>query len=175
MQDLAIDISKGPSRAAANLLEEVLVKDGMISLPIDVDGLAQEIGLTVQRMILPDGTDGMLVREAPYENFKAVLDAGASVHRSRFTLAHEIGHYIHKYQNYPDKMVGGILERRDMASSQGTEGDEVWANRFAAALLMPGGIVAKLWGDGLAIGDMAEMFNVSQEAMTYRISNLGLK
>lgn len=175
MLDTIIDISKGPARAATDLLEKVLVQDGMISLPIDVDGLAQEIGLTVQRMVLPFGTDGMLVRDVPYESFKAVLDANAPIHRARFTLAHEIGHYIHTYQNFPEGEVGGILEKRDGLSSTGTETEEIWANQFAATLLMPSGIVAELWGDGLSVEEMADLFNVSQESMTYRIKNLGLR
>lgn len=175
MQGLAIDISMGPSRAAIDLLEETLVQDDMISLPIDVEGLAQRIGLVVQRMVLPLGTDGMLVRDVPYEKFKAVLDANAPVHRARFTRAHEIGHFIHKYQDFPENKVGGILEKRSGSSSRGTESEEIWANQFAAALLMPPGIVAELWGEGLSIEEMAEMFNVSDESMTYRIQNLGLR
>lgn len=175
MRDTFIDISRGPARAASDLLEKVLVQDGMISLPIDVDGIAQKIGLTVQRMALPPETDGMLVKDVPYEGFKAVLDANASVHRSRFTLAHEIGHYVHTYQDFPEGEVGGVLEKRDELSSTGTEAEEIWANQFAAALLMPSGIVAELWGEGLSVEEMAAMFNVSHESMTYRIKNLGLR
>lgn len=175
MDKLDIDISNGPSRAATELLEMTLVHDGMISLPIDVDGLAQQIGLIVQRMVLPLGTDGMLVKDAPYEGFKAVLDANAPTHRSRFTLAHEIGHFVHSYQDFPPGDVGGVLERRDGSSSAGTEDEEIWANRFAAALLMPSGIVVKLWGDGMSVEEMSELFNVSRESMAYRIKNLGLR
>ena len=175
MDKPAIDTSRGPERAATDLLKKTVVRDGMITVPIDVDWIAQKLGLQVQRMRLSPGTDGLLVKNEPYEPFKAVLDASAGEHRSRFTLAHEIGHFIHRYQEHPDGEIAGIVERRDLVSSAGTDPEEIWANGFAAQLLMPARIVAKLWGDGERLEDMAELFNVSKLAMELRVSRLGLR
>lgn len=174
--DLAIMIDNGPYAAATDTLKQTVVKDGRITLPVDVDAVAQRLGLIVERLVLPSGTDGMLVKEDPYDySFKAVLDARAHVHRSRFTLAHEIGHFVHSYQDFPLGKTGGILERRDRTSSEGVDEEEVWANRFAAALLMPSGIVADLWAKGASIPDMAEILNVSTQAMGLRVHDLGLE
>ncbi|MBM6757030.1 ImmA/IrrE family metallo-endopeptidase [Collinsella tanakaei] len=175
MGNLAIDINHGPNHAATDLLAKTVVRDGMISIPVDVDLIAQRIGLEVQRMRLSDGTDGLLVKNEAYKPFKAVLDVGSGERRARFTLAHEIGHYVHKYQDHPDGELAGIVERRNSLSSQGTDPEEIWANGFAAQLLMPARIVARLWGDGWSIDAMADMFNVSSLAMGTRVTSLGLR
>lgn len=172
---IKVDSLDAPYRAADELLRKTVVKDGMISIPVDVEAIAKELGLDYQRLLLDEKTDGLLVKDEPNTPFKAVVDSLAHPHRARFTLSHEIGHYIHKYQDFPDEKIAGKVERRDEMSSRGIDPEEIWANRFAAALLMPAGIVAKLWADGKRIEDMADMFNVSLAAMGHRIENLGLR
>lgn len=175
MSGQAIDTSRGAEQAAIDVLMDTVVHDGMISLPVDVEFIAHKLGLVVQRMRLSNGTDGLLVKDIPYEPFKAVVDADASARRSRFTLAHEIGHYVKLYQDWPDGDVTGVAERRDALSSKGLDEGEIWANDFAAALLMPARLVIRMWGDGCSVETMADLFNVSETAMSIRISNLGLE
>ena len=57
--------------------------------------------------------------------------------RQRFTIAHEIGHLLlHEHdQVHVDR--GFRVRLRSDISSQGTDRDEMEANRFAAELLMP--------------------------------------
>ena len=37
------------------------LKQSRVALPVDVDAVAQKLGLVVQRLSLPDGVEGMLV------------------------------------------------------------------------------------------------------------------
>jgi Zn-dependent peptidase ImmA (M78 family) len=73
---------------------------------------------------------------------------------------------------------------RDGVSGQGTNAVERDANAFAAELLMPADLVMaslrRLWHqrpalrlDG-AVDDLADEFDVSPQAMRYRLVNLGL-
>lgn len=104
------------------------------------------------------------------------MDAGEHEHRNRFTLAHEIGHYIHKYQGTEwDSRIVGLVEKRDELSARGTDKEERWANSFAAALLMPASLVMHFWTEGENIDTIAKYFNVSESAIRYRIINLGLR
>lgn len=167
--------AESPAKTANELLNKTIATDGTVTLPIDIEDIARQLGIEVQRLPLAPGTDGLLVKDRANEWFKAIVDAYAHPHRARFTLAHEIGHYIKDYQYFPDNQVTGIVQRRDETSSRGTDPKEVWANQFAASLLMPAGIVARLWGDNLSEEDMADVFNVSKESLNHRLENLGLK
>lgn len=48
------------------------------------------------------------------------------------------------------------------------------ANYFASCLLMPKDEVTKQWKKTKSISELANFFNVSEESMWYRISNLWL-
>ncbi len=100
--------------------------------------------------------------------------------RQRFTIAHEIGHYVlhvnetlhydkppmHNKDNYLDNV---YYRAEDVLND-----DEREANYFAAELLMPEEFVVKLIDKGIrAIHELAEAFNVSEDAMRYRLTNLG--
>ena len=52
---------------------------------------------------------------------------------------------------------------------------EFSANRFAAAILMPEELVEKAIQERTSVSDMARSFGVSEEAMGYRLQNLGYK
>jgi Zn-dependent peptidase ImmA (M78 family) len=66
------------------------------------------------------------------------------------------------------------VEHRGPLSSAGTEPEEIYANNFAASLLMPEAEVRRLFKEGLQLYQMAQTFDVSQEAVAYRLRNLGL-
>lgn len=87
-----------------------------------------------------------------------------------------------------DKVVQDKLVRvnmRDAKSSQATDREEIEANQFAAALLMPREMILKealrrmsrrasVAADEL-VQQMARAFQVSPQAMDYRLINLGLR
>lgn len=94
-----IENTGATATAAAETLMKTIAMDGnRINIPIDVRQVAERLGLEVQYLLLDSGTDGMIVKEAG-RPCKVVVDALAHTHRRRFTLAHEIGHYVQKYQN----------------------------------------------------------------------------
>ena len=95
-----IENTGATATAAAETLMKTIAMDGnRINIPIDVRQVAERLGLEVQYLLLDSGTDGMIVKEAG-RPCKVVVDALAHTHRRRFTLAHEIGHYVQKYQKY---------------------------------------------------------------------------
>lgn len=91
--------------------------------------------------------------------------------RQRFTMAHELGHYmLHKGKN---------LEFVDTTFFRSAQMDSIEynANEFASRLLMPENSLRKLIDiDKIKnIGTLAEKFNVSSAAMKYRVISLGYK
>ena len=99
--------------------------------------------------------------------------------RQRFTIAHEIGHFVlHRGGTYIDK--GTYARFRDLESGSGTKREEREANQFAAELLMPRHLVETLLqsqhldpGDDGSLNRLAEEFEVSALAMSFRLANLG--
>lgn len=166
--------TNAPEIAARELLEKTLVNDGKIFIPIDVETVASMIGLDVMLLPLEDGTDGLLVKDEPSKPFKAVIDSNSNRHRRRFTLAHEIGHFVKKYQFFPENETAGEVERRSEMSSYGTDPEEIWANKFAAALLMPSGVMRRLWADNASVEEISDRLDVSIASIGHRLENLGL-
>jgi len=87
-----------------------------------------------------------------------------SLTHQRFTFAHELGHYF--LQHGPrNRDTGEQLQKR--------EPEEMAANRFAAGLLMPVDAVQNAVKSGISVYQMPGLFGVSEEAMSYRLRNLG--
>lgn len=102
--------------------------------------------------------------------------------RERFTVAHELGHYVkHILPNGNEKM---FVDNDRTLSRSRSYGDRVEfeANKFAAIMLMPKGLVTKSFknyqNEGWLAEDLIERvardFNVSRQAMRYRLANLDL-
>lgn len=164
-----------PAASATETLLKTIASNGYVTLPIDVTSVAHALGIKTQELALAPSTDGLLVKDEAGGPFKAVVNLSTHEHRKRFTYAHEIGHFIHSYQDFPKDRKAGRVEHRDELSSKGIDPDEIWANRFAAALLMPASIVRRYWGEGHTRDELADMFNVSRRAMDLRIATLGLE
>jgi Zn-dependent peptidase ImmA (M78 family) len=103
--------------------------------------------------------------------------------RQRFTIAHEIGHYVMHVKNstHSRLFIDRYVAFRDDESSAGNDWQEVEANAFGAALLMPALLVReeikkrKLdLDDEDDLSTLAKQFHVSPSAMSYRLVNLGL-
>jgi transcriptional regulator with XRE-family HTH domain len=150
---------------------ELLKLNGTSSPPVDVKTLAEACGAIVLSYPFDDDLSGLVVE----------LDGGAAIGvnsgqapvRQRFTIAHELGHYLlgHHERFHID------LGRGD---SDGTPPGYDWiseraANDFAAELLMPARMVHEFDDGERSTSDLAELFDVSGLAMGYRLANLGLR
>lgn len=94
--------------------------------------------------------------------------------RRRFTVAHELGHYLlHKAQLDKD---GEILERSDRIYDKEKAQMEAEANDFAAKLLMPEEHFLKRYQAMQPdLESLSKYFFVSQVAIELRAINLGVK
>jgi Zn-dependent peptidase ImmA (M78 family) len=66
------------------------------------------------------------------------------------------------------------VDLRSGLSSEGIDEDEIYANKFAACLLMPEGEVRRMHSEGMVDWEMAIRFAVSREAIQFRLKDLGL-
>lgn len=94
--------------------------------------------------------------------------------RQRFTIAHELGHFIyHKDDDLDEHEFVDTTFFRGMTSNN----LEYTANRFASELLMPEEDVRRLidYENVRSISDLALRFGVSSAAMLYRVKELDYK
>ena len=100
-----------------------------------------------------------------------MLNPNDGPNRRRFTCAHEIGHYVRRSEKAEEYTT---VDLRSGLSSEGTDQEEIYANKFAACLLMPDSEVRRLSAEGMVDWEMAIRFGVSREAIQFRLRDLGL-
>ncbi len=157
--------------------EEILLQNDLFEAGFDVEKLTKKLGVEVVPEKLDDDVSGLFVRihNRPVISYNKNNSIPT---RKRFTIAHELGHYI-LHSDKPlfiDKKPKVMF--RNSASSSGEELQEREANHFAAALLMPTKLIREeiiniVDEDINPIEYLAKKFKVSEQAMTFRLANLG--
>ena len=69
-----------------------VVNEAQKRIPVDVVGLAKELGLMVKEAFRGNDVSGMM--EPFGHSYLIVINANDSRSRQRFTIAHELGHYM---------------------------------------------------------------------------------
>ncbi|SDI90449.1 protein of unknown function [Frankineae bacterium MT45] len=160
--------------------QRLLDKHHFVTAPIPVQKLAElEGAVVVHQRFDGNSTSGFMLADG--SGVVIGVNSATSKRRQRFTIAHEIGHMVmHRSDSL---MVDSVIQFRDDLSSLGTNTNEREANAFAASLLMPLKLVVKHMARALDAGvdgrdelisRLAAEFDVSSEAMSYRLINLGV-
>lgn len=134
--------------------------------PIDPEAIARQLDIDVFQKELPDGVSGMIIKHAgmPAE---ITVDRTEIPARRRFTVAHEIGHFIERTTRARDDDFGFIEKRGGTRNIH-----EIYADEFAGNLLMPEREVKRLLTSGYDLIRMAGHFGVSIPAMKVRLARI---
>jgi hypothetical protein len=149
-------------RQAARLLDSAGVSHEPVSLRDVVSALNLEL---VKRTREPFASEAAL--EPLGDGRAIVLNGSGDSGRRRFTIAHEIGHFVlHPERCRPER--GGAV-------NEAGRREEREADAFAAELLMPEHLVREAAREqGPDATRLAERFEVSRKAMQTRLRGLGL-
>lgn len=145
--------------------------DDLLPVPVDPIALARRFGINVYGVPMDNNVSGLLSKATPTSDTDMFLNTNHSAVRQRFTAAHELGHY---FQNLANAKNTTYFFKRDDLSSCGTDTNEIFANQFAANLLMPADVVRNMVAGGQNMISMAAQLHVSGDAMKNRLKNLGL-
>jgi len=152
---------------------EVLNANRPVAPPVDVEKLAAQLGLLVYRSDLSTEIAGKIVREtsllSDYSGFAVHINMHDNPRRQRFTLAHEIAHYVLHRDLIGDGVTDDAMYRSKLGDIY-----ERQANRMAADILMPAPLVRSEYRIQPAIAPLAQAFNVSMDAMAIRVNELRL-
>ena len=155
-----------------NLKESLdIIKQYWNSAPVPVGDIARALGVPVLAVGFPANISGAIQRDG--EGYKIVVNKNHAKTRQRFTVAHELGHFIY----HRDLLGGGVgdnlafrAEDTELPNPNITITHERQANTFASNLLMPNHLIAQLKAQGLKTPEqLADALEVSPEAMRIKL------
>lgn len=164
--------------------EQLLSRSGITKPPVDVVKIARSLKVDVRPAPTDDELSGFLIRDAEGSVATIGVNNRHSSARQRFTIGHELGHYLlHRGERlHVDQRGSGFaVHRPDNRSSTGEQEEEIEANLFAAELLMPIGFLDADLAQEAALdiagerqlARLAKRYGVSAQALTFRLANLG--
>jgi len=161
--------------------ERFCAKHDVIERPVKIVNLCAAEGISVFEQYLPENVSGFIViQDDIFQHYETgrliVVNLSDSASRRRFTIAHELAHYILHWDESHD-----YYAHRDAGQNTGIEQE---ANIFASCVLMPQPLVESSL-DGLSeifveappfmwIDHIAKEFAVSRNAAQVRLEQLGL-
>lgn len=142
---------------------------GYFGVPVSVVGLANRLGIRVYDAPWPENISGKIQRDKERggeSGFAIFVNQNHPETRKRFTIAHEIAHYILHEDKIGDGVFDDALYRSGLPAKI-----ESQANGMAADILMPWHELNKHIGKPLK--EIADTFAVSPEAMSIRLGVFG--
>lgn len=165
--------------------EQFCLDNGINEYPVKIVNVCNNLGLRVyEEYINPDVSGLIVVDEKVWPKYGTnqfiVVNMADSPERRRFTIAHELAHFVlHREENL-------LYAHRDVnIDSHKTKKVESEANYFATNILMPESLVKErvedirriLWGvapNFTLVREVADSFLVSESAAEVRLKQLGL-
>lgn len=159
-------------RAATAALATIAAHWDEDQYPVDPFAIARSMGVKVLRGDLPGDISGV-IRLNDHSEIEMYVDTDESPRRQRFTAAHEVGHLVDRIAR--NAIAEPFVDRRGALAAAGTDQQEIFANAFAAVLLMPTPMLRSLVRQhGFNSYDVARFFDVSPAAAELRMKNAGL-
>lgn len=148
-------------KQSRDLVWEILIREGITELPVNVVSLCRKMGIRVQYYTPQDDNDGCstILLGTP----RIFVSNRRSPERQRFTIAHELGHILLGH-------IGGGVALVNREPSPTDNPIEHEANVFASRLLAPACV---LWGLDLHDAtDIARVCRISMQAAAYRAQRM---
>lgn len=155
-----------PPPLSVGFAEQLTLAPFKRSAPVNVLGAANALGISVYSKKLPANVSGILRRDASLggDSGFVILVQEHPVNRQRFTIAHEIGHFVLHRQSAES----GIQDDEFYRALPGPLERE--ANQFAAELLMPWPLIKSLQDKGVTgLSELAQALQVSKQALAIRL------
>lgn len=163
--------------------EEFCLIHDINKYPVNIVELSRKLGFSIYSSNLPSDNSGFIIvhpeAKKKYDSDKViVVNANDSPLRQRFTVAHELAHYVLHSKGQE------LFAHRDVVNfGEVTDPKETEANTFASAVLMPANLIKQALEifEGYTLVDfsterrvefIAKAFAVSKPAAAKRLSVL---
>ena len=148
-----------------------------IGPPVNIEAIIRGVGIQLDKKAeLDTEISGQLERLGP-GSYRISANKDDHYLRQRFTMAHELGHYmLHAHligDGVDDTTAYRSVQKGNFYNPNITPVEETEANKFAAELLMPKSLLAVESTVGQNLSALAKLFQVSPRAMEIRLKGLG--
>lgn len=144
-----------------------IVRAHQATAPVVLLPLAKDLGLKVFYVDDWDanGLSGMIKADdrSGDSGYSIYVNSKHGTNRRRFTIAHEIAHYVLHESDIGDGIVDDAMYRSGLTNLK-----EIEANRMAADILMPWSLLSGYTANS-TLEQLAEIFRVSRSAMSIRL------
>lgn len=144
-----------------------IIEQNTKEAPILLKPITESLGLKVYVSDFNDPISGMIKKDTRSNSgYSIYVNSTHHKNRMRFTVAHEIAHYILHQEYIGDGILDDVMYRSSLSSKMERE-----ANNFAANILMPWSLLDKMMKENtnVSIEELAEKFEVSKSAMSIRL------
>lgn len=150
-----------------------IIEQHQDTAPVKLSQLARALGVPVKAATLAPGISGEIRPEA--DGFMIRINRHDPSKRQRFTVAHELAHFLLHAEHINTGISDDVLYRSSLSDRR-----EAQANRLAADILMPDALVLSTVEDAREKGAadlvlfLAERFSTSEGAMRIKLEQLGV-
>lgn len=142
------------------------IKEYQKDYPVKITKISKAFNINVYEVLMSENISGAIIKE--YDKYIIYVNAADGRNRRRFTIAHEISHFILHKEQIDDNLTDNAMYRSRLSNVL-----ERQANRLASEILMPAELVFNLLNKNKSISEMACLFEVSEEAMRIRLEQGG--
>jgi Zn-dependent peptidase ImmA (M78 family) len=149
-----------------------VIREHQKSYPVDVEALAKDFNIPIVYKDWPDDWSGAIGKDD--NGFFIIVNKNHPEVRQRFTIAHEIAHYV----LHCDQIGDGIKDDWKYRSRV-SDADERAANKLAAEILMPADLLGQAAADvigasGVASGERMSEQHLAEIAKKLKVSTTAL-
>lgn len=158
--------------------EKVLDKFEIDQVPVPIISIIKKLGFQVYQQKMEDELSGFIVVDDQWKdrfgtNKLVLVNSEHNNGHKRFTIAHELAHYLFDYDEKKPSYYNAYYKNSDRLP------DERCANQFAANLLMPKNLFIDEYNkakklDVNIVAMLADKFEVSAKAAERRLEELKL-
>jgi len=151
-----------------------IIQSYLTEAPVNIEGIIRSLGVELDKKAELDDDISGQIEKLPDGSYKISVNKNDHYFRQRFTMAHELGHFL-----FHRSLIGdGVDDNKAYRStSQGrfyntnmTGKHETQANQFAASVLMPEPLVSKLHDEfGGNLEELSKNLQASKQAIKIRL------
>ncbi len=147
------------------------------SAPVNIEAIIRELGIKLDKKAeLDDHVSGQ-IQKLIDGSYQISTNKNNHYFRQRFTMAHELGHYLLHRKMIGDGVNDSMMFR---TTTEGkfynlniTQNEETEANQFAASVLMPAHLIRELQNKGVqTTKELAKKLLSSEAAIKIRLESM---